>query len=197
MIAKVGALPVACFEGEIGYAGSNEMPNPALNQREVDFLRTLRRGQIITGRVTEIADFGVIFVDIGAFTATINVPELSWRPINHPSDVVTVGQEVTTEILDVDVECGRVSLSLRALQEDPLIGIQQQIGRTVTGPVTKVLPFGAFVRVDDPTNGLEGLVPSSDLAGRDVEIGDLLAVEIVHVDVTRRRIELALAARQA
>ncbi|GIH60864.1 S1 RNA-binding domain-containing protein [Microbispora siamensis] len=173
------------------------MPNPALNERELAYLRTLRRGQRITGRVIEIADFGVTFVDIGGFTAMINIPELSWRRIDHPADVVAVGQEVTAEILDVDVERGRVPLSLKALQEDPLIDLRQRIGRTVTGPVTKVVPIGAFVRIEDVKNGFEGLVPRSELADRDVRHGDVLTVEIVRVDVTRRRIELALPTRRA
>ncbi|MEU7884417.1 S1 RNA-binding domain-containing protein [Microbispora bryophytorum] len=173
------------------------MPNPALNERELAFLRTLRRGQVITGRVIEIADFGVTFVDIGGFAAVINVPELSWRRIDHPADVVAVGQEVTAEVLDVDVERGRVPLSLKALHADPLIDLQQQIGRMVTGPVTKVAPIGAFVRVEDGTKGAEGFVPGSELADRDVKPGDVLTVEIVRVDVTRRRIELALRTARA
>ncbi|KAB8174536.1 S1 RNA-binding domain-containing protein [Microbispora catharanthi] len=173
------------------------MPNPALNERELAFLRTLRRGQVITGRVIEIADFGVTFVDIGGFTAMINIPELSWRRVDHPADVVTVGQEVTAEVLDVDVERGRVPLSLKALQKDPLLDLRQQIGRAVTGSVTKVAPIGAFVRIEDATNGFEGLVPSSELADRDVKPGDILTVEIVRVDLSRRRIELALRAGRA
>ncbi|MFB4317304.1 S1 RNA-binding domain-containing protein [Actinomadura sp. 21ATH] len=169
------------------------MPDPTLNERQLAHLRTLHRGQLVTGRVTEIASFGVTFVDIGGLTAVIKIPELSWRPINHPSDIVTVGQQVTAEILDVDVERGHVPLSLKALQEDPLLDIQEQIGHTVTGPVTKVVSFGAFIRVEDTANGLEGLLHNSELAGSTVEIGDVLTVKIVHVDVTRRRIGLALA----
>ncbi|MGJ6969948.1 S1 RNA-binding domain-containing protein [Streptosporangium sp. G11] len=167
------------------------MPNPALNERELAFLRTVHQGQIITGTVTEIASFGVTFVDIGGFTAMINIPELSWRPINHPCDVVAVGQEVTAEILDVDLERGRVSLSLKALQEDPLLDLQQQIGRTVTGPVTKVVPIGAFVRIEDAVHGFEGLLHASELTGGTVETGDVLTVKIIEVDVARRRIALA------
>ncbi|GAA3422488.1 hypothetical protein GCM10018952_74330 [Streptosporangium vulgare] len=68
------------------------MPEPALTNLEKNFLRTLRRGQRIEGTVIEVADFGVTFVDIGGFTAMINIPELSWRRFNHPSDVVSVGQ---------------------------------------------------------------------------------------------------------
>lgn len=130
------------------------------------------------------------FVDIDGFTAMINIPELSWRPINHPSDVVTVGQEVTAEILDVDIERRRVPLSLKALQDDPLIQLQQRIGHTVTGPVTKIVPFGVFVRIEDRNDGFEGLLHTSELSGVHVQIGDMLTVKIDQVDTMRRRIGL-------
>ncbi|MFI6317219.1 S1 RNA-binding domain-containing protein [Nonomuraea sp. NPDC050556] len=164
-----------------------------LTEHEMVFLQNLQRGQTITGTVTEIATFGVTFVDIGGYTAMINIPELSWRPIGHPSDVVAVGQTITTEILDVDLGRGRVSLSLKSLQPDPLINFKAQTGRIVAGPVTKVVPIGAFVRIEDRPDGFEGLVPSTELANLRVDIGDALTVEIVDVDVIRRRIELALA----
>lgn len=91
---------------------------PTPSDRDWAFLRTLRRGQIVTGTVTTIAGFGVTFVDIGGFTAMINMPELSWCPFNQPSDVVSVGQEITAEVLDVDMVRERVPLSLRAVQEE-------------------------------------------------------------------------------
>ncbi|WP_406352901.1 S1 RNA-binding domain-containing protein [Streptomyces sp. NBC_00658] len=171
-------------------------------------LRTLRRGQVCTGTVTEIASFGVTFVDIGGFTAMINIPELSWRPVNHPSDVVAVGQEITAKILDVDMVRERVSLSLKELQEDPMQELVQQVGQIITGRVTKLLPFGAVVRVEDQDDGFEGLVRNSELAEEHVErpedvvqVGDTLTVKILDVDPTRRRIMLshtqALAANSA
>jgi small subunit ribosomal protein S1 len=82
------------------------------------FLKTLHRGQICNGTVREIANFGV-FVDIGGFTAVINIPELSWRPVDHPSEILTLGQEITAQILDLDMVRERVTLSLEALREDP------------------------------------------------------------------------------
>ncbi|MFF4429592.1 S1 RNA-binding domain-containing protein [Streptomyces sp. NPDC001513] len=95
--------------------------DPTPSDRNWAFLttRALRRGQVVTGTVNHIADFGVTFVDIGGFIAMINIPELSWLPVDYPSDVVSVGQEITAEILDVDPVRERVSLSLKALQEDP------------------------------------------------------------------------------
>jgi small subunit ribosomal protein S1 len=89
---------------------------PAASDRDWAFLKRLRRGQSITGTVVAIATFGVTFVDIGGFTAMINIPELSWRRVEDPSEVVTVGQRVTAEILGIDMARDRVFLSLRALQ---------------------------------------------------------------------------------
>ncbi|MFF6802069.1 S1 RNA-binding domain-containing protein [Streptomyces sp. NPDC012616] len=167
---------------------------PTPSDRAWAFLKTLRRGQIVTGTVTLIADFGVTFVDIGGFTAMINIPELSWRPLDHPSDVVGVGQEITAEVLDVDMVRERVPLSLRALQEDPWPEMAQRIGEVVTGPVTKILPFGVFVRVEDRADGLQGLVHAGELgeSAGDIEVGDALTVKIADVELPRRRVSLSL-----
>ncbi|MET7690769.1 S1 RNA-binding domain-containing protein [Streptomyces sp. NPDC005483] len=167
---------------------------PTPSDRDWVFLKTLRRGQVVTGTVTTIASFGVTFVDIGGFTAMINIPELSWRPINHPSDVVGVGQEITAEVLDVDMIRERVPLSLRSVQEDPLPQVAQRIGQVVTGPVTNILPFGVFVRIEDREDGFHGLVHTSELdesPGDVVRVGDALTVKIIDVDLARRRIALS------
>ncbi len=128
----------------------------------------------------------------------MHVSELSWKHIDHPSEVVEVGQEVEVEVLDVDLDRERVSLSLKATQEDPW----RQFARThaiqqiVPGKVTKLVPFGAFVRVDD---GIEGLVHISELAERHVEIpeqvvqvGSEVMVKVIDIDLERRRISLSL-----
>ncbi|MFL5993340.1 MAG: S1 RNA-binding domain-containing protein [Streptomyces sp.] len=167
---------------------------PTPSDRDWAFLKTLRRGQVVTGTVTSIASFGVTFVDIGGFTAMINVPELSWRPFNHPSDVVSVGQEVTAEVLDIDMIRERVPLSLLSVQEDPWPQVTQRIGQVVTGPVTKIMPFGVFVRIEDGDDGFQGLVHTGELdeSSRDVvEVGDALTVKIIDVDLARRRIALS------
>ncbi|MET8838823.1 S1 RNA-binding domain-containing protein [Streptomyces rubiginosohelvolus] len=167
---------------------------PTPGDRDWAFLRTLRRGQLVTGTVTTIASFGVTFVDIGGFTAMVNIPELSWRPFDHPSDVISVGQEVTAEVLGVDMVRERVPLSLRAVQEDPWPQMAQLIGQVVTGPVTKVVPFGVFVRIEDRKDGFEGLVHADELdesSGDVVEVGDALTVKIIDVDLERRRIVLS------
>ncbi|MEV0374463.1 S1 RNA-binding domain-containing protein [Streptomyces sp. NPDC050636] len=172
--------------------------DPTPSDRNWAFLKTLHRGEIVTGTVTRIAGFGVTFVDIGGFEATINIPELSWRPINHPSDIVSVGQEINAEILDVDPIRERVSLSLKALHEDPMPLLIGQIGQTVVGRVTQLVPFGAFVRVEEVENGFEGLVHNSELANGHldgpqlgIQVGDALLVKILDIDPAQRRITLS------
>ena len=162
-----------------------------------NFLQTLQKGQVRSGVVSSIVNFGA-FVDLGGVDGLVHVSELSWKHIDHPSEVVEVGQEVTVEVLDVDMDRERVSLSLKATQEDPWqhFARTHQIGQVVPGKVTKLVPFGAFVRVDE---GIEGLVHISELAERHVEIpeqvvqvGDDIFVKVIDIDLERRRISLSL-----
>ena len=162
-----------------------------------EFLNKLAKGQVRTGVVSSIVNFGA-FVDLGGVDGLVHVSELSWKHIDHPSEVVEVGQEVTVEVLDIDLDRERVSLSLKATQEDPWrqFARTHQIGQVVPGRVTKLVPFGAFVRVQD---GIEGLVHISELAERHVEIpeqvvnvGDELLVKVIDIDLERRRISLSL-----
>jgi small subunit ribosomal protein S1 len=162
-----------------------------------NFLTQLAKGQIRKGVVSSIVNFGA-FVDLGGVDGLVHVSELSWKHIDHPSEVVQVGDEVTVEVLDVDMERERVSLSLKATQEDPWqhFARTHQIGQIVPGKVTKLVPFGAFVRVEE---GIEGLVHISELAERHVEIpeqvvqvGDDVMVKIIDIDLERRRISLSL-----
>ncbi len=161
------------------------------------FLTQLQKGQIRKGVVSSIVNFGA-FVDLGGVDGLVHVSELSWKHIDHPSEVVTVGDEVTVEVLDVDMDRERVSLSLKATQEDPWqhFARTHQMGQIVPGKVTKLVPFGAFVRVEE---GIEGLVHISELAERHVEIpeqvvqvNDDVMVKIIDIDLERRRISLSL-----
>ena len=161
------------------------------------FLQTLQKGQVRPGVVSSIVNFGA-FVDLGGVDGLVHVSELSWKHIDHPSEVVEVGQEVTVEVLDVDFDRERVSLSLKATQEDPwqTFARTHAIGQVVPGKVTKLVPFGAFVRVED---GIEGLVHISELAVRHVElpeqvvnVGDEVFVKVIDIDLERRRISLSL-----
>src|SRR5690625_3784963 len=112
-----------------------------------EFLHQLQKGQVRKGVVSSIVNFGA-FVDLGGVDGLVHVSELSWKHIDHPSEVVEVGQEVTVEVLDVDLDRERVSLSLKATQEDPWrhFARTHAIGQIVPGKVTKLVPFGAFVR---------------------------------------------------
>ena len=161
------------------------------------FLQTLQKGQVRSGVVSSIVNFGA-FVDLGGVDGLVHVSELSWKHIDHPGEVVEVGQEVTVEVLDVDMDRERVSLSLKATQEDPWqqFARTHAIGQVVPGKVTKLVPFGALVRVDE---GIEGLVHISELAERHVEIpeqvvqvGDSIFVKVIDIDLERRRISLSL-----
>lgn len=161
------------------------------------FLAQLRPGQIRKGIVSSIVNFGA-FVDLGGVDGLVHVSELSWKHIEHASDVVKVGQEVTVEVLSVERDRERVSLSLKATQEDPwqVFARTHAIGQITPGKVTKLVPFGAFVRVAD---GIEGLVHISelshhhvDLAEQVVQVGQEVFVRIIDIDLDRRRISLSL-----
>lgn len=162
-----------------------------------NFLHTLQKGQVRQGVVSSIVNFGA-FVDLGGVDGLVHVSELSWKHIDHPSEVVEVGDEVTVEVLDVDMNRERVSLSLKATQEDPWQAFARThaIGQVVPGKVTKLVPFGAFVRVKD---GIEGLVHISELAQRHIDtpeqvvkVNDEVFVKIIDIDLERRRISLSL-----
>ncbi len=162
-----------------------------------NFLNELAKGQIRKGVVSSIVNFGA-FVDLGGVDGLVHVSELSWKHIDHPSEVVAVGDEVTVEVLSVELDRERVSLSLKSTQEDPWQAFARlhQIGQIVPGKVTKLVPFGAFVRVED---GIEGLVHISELAERHVEIpeqvvqvGSDVMVKIIDIELDRRRISLSL-----
>ncbi|MGZ0244196.1 MAG: 30S ribosomal protein S1, partial [Actinomycetales bacterium] len=161
------------------------------------FLNDLVKGQVRTGVVSSIVNFGA-FIDLGGVDGLVHVSELSWKHIEHASEVVEVGQEVTVEVLEVDQERERVSLSLKATQEDPwqLFARTHAIGQYIPGKVTKIVPFGAFVRVAD---GIEGLVHISELSSKHVEHADQVVtvnqevfVKLIDIDLERRRISLSL-----
>ena len=162
-----------------------------------EFLHQLQKGQVRKGVVSSIVNFGA-FVDLGGVDGLVHVSELSWKHIDHPSEVVTVGDEVTVEVLDVDLDRERVSLSLKATQEDPwrVFARTHAVGQIVPGKVTKLVPFGAFVRVEE---GIEGLVHISELAQRHVEVpdqvvnvGEDVMVKVIDIDLERRRISLSV-----
>jgi small subunit ribosomal protein S1 len=161
------------------------------------FLADLAKGQIRTGVVSSIVNFGA-FIDLGGVDGLVHVSELSWKHIEHASEVVEIGQEVTVEVLEVDHDRERVSLSLKATQEDPwqVFARTHAIGQYAPGKVTKLVPFGAFVRVAD---GIEGLVHISELSSKHIELAEQVVsinqdvfVKVIDIDLDRRRISLSL-----
>jgi len=162
-----------------------------------EFLANLKPGEIRHGVVSSVVNFGA-FVDLGGMDGLVHVSELSWKHVDHPSSVVTVGDEVTVQVLDVDLSRERISLSLKATQQDPWqeFADGHQVGELVYGRVTKLVPFGAFVQVGE---GIEGLVHISEMAGHHVEApeqvvtpGEELWVKIIDIDLERRRISLSI-----
>ena len=161
------------------------------------FLENLTKGERRKGTVSSIVNFGA-FVDLGGVDGLVHVSELSWKHVDHPGEVVAVGQEVEVEVLDVDLERERVSLSLKATQEDPWKEFERtsKAGAVITGQVTKLVPFGAFVRV---AQGIEGLVHISEISHEHVDtpesalsVGQEVQVKVIDVDVSRRRVSLSI-----
>jgi small subunit ribosomal protein S1 len=161
------------------------------------FLQSLQKGERRKGTVSSIVNFGA-FVDLGGVDGLVHVSELSWKHVDHPQEVVTVGQEVEVEVLDVDLERERVSLSLKATQEDPWKEFERTstAGSIIDGQVTKLVPFGAFVRV---APGIEGLVHISEISHEHVDspesvlsVGDEVKAKVIDVDVSRRRVSLSM-----
>ncbi len=172
------------------------------NQREQreEFLTNIRPGEVRKGVVSSIVHFGV-FVDLGGMDGLVHVSELSWNHVDHPSSVVSVGDEVQVLVLEVDQETERISLSLKATQRDPWqeFAGAHKVGELVYGRVTKLVPFGCFVQV---AAGIEGLVHISEMALHHVDlpeqvvtVGEELWVKIIDLDPQRRRISLSI--RQA
>jgi small subunit ribosomal protein S1 len=154
-------------------------------------------GEVRKGRISSVVAFGA-FVDLGGMDGLIHVSELSWKHVDNPSAVVNIGDEVTVKVLEVDMDRERISLSLKATQQDPWqeFANSHQVGQLVYGRVTKLVPFGAFVQVGD---GIEGLVHISEMSAHHVEApeqvvtpGEELWVKIIDLDLARRRISLSI-----
>ena len=165
-------------------------------QRE-DFLTNLKPGEVRKGVVSSVVNFGA-FVDLGGMDGLVHVSELSWKHVDHPGSVVQVGDEIEVQVLEVDLDRERISLSLKATQQDPWqeFAGNHRVGELVYGRVTKLVPFGAFVQVGD---GIEGLVHISEMSAHHVDLpeqvvtpGEELWVKIIDLDLQRRRISLSI-----
>jgi len=164
-----------------------------------EILGKLAKGMILPGTVSSIVDFGA-FVDLGGIDGLVHISELSWSHVNHPSEVVKVGDPVNVQVLDVDLTRERISLGLKQTTEDPwkMLVKNFPVGSIIEGSVTKLVPFGAFVELGD---GVEGLVHISEMAKGHVEtpdqvtsVGTKVHVKVMDVDLERRRISLSMRA---
>ena len=164
-----------------------------------EILSKLKSGMRLKGTVSSIVDFGA-FVDLGGIDGLVHISELSWNHVNHPSEVVKVGDEVEVEVLDVDLQRERISLGLKQTTEDPWVKLVESypVGTIVDGKVTKIVPFGAFIELG---NSIEGLVHISEMAGRHIDTpaqvvkaGEDVKVKVMEINPERRRISLSMKA---
>ena len=160
-------------------------------------LGRLQPGQVVEGKVSNIVDFGA-FVDLEGIDGLIHISEISWSHVNHPSEVLKIGETVKVKVLDIDRDRQRISLGLKQTQEDPWQTVLNSYGpgSSLSGKVTKVVAFGAFVEI---VPGVEGLVHISELAehhvetpGEVVQPGEEVRVKILEIDEERRRISLSI-----
>lgn len=173
---------------------TNTETRQSLKERVID---ELKEGEIRTGRVTSLADFGA-FVNINGADGLVHLSELSWERVQHSSEVLEVGQEVTVKIISIDREKKRIGLSLRALTDDPWSKRIEnfQVGQLVEGEITRLTKFGAFARLE---GDVEGLIHISEISETRIEHpkeklkeGEKLTLRIIRIDSEQRRIGLSL-----
>lgn len=166
-------------------------------EEQKQLLDKLEKGKVVKGVVSSIVNFGA-FVDLGGVDGLIHISELSWSHVDHPSEILSVGDEIDVEILDVDRERNRVSLGLKQTRPDPWREAVKKFksGEIIEGTITKLVPFGAFVEV---AQGVEGLIHISELSDKKIEfpeeivkISEKTKVKVVDVDLDRRRLSLSL-----
>src|SRR5262245_3281504 len=160
-------------------------------------LTELQPGDILSGRVNQLTNFGA-FIDLGGADGLAHISELSWQRVNHPREVLSPGQEVKVMVVEIDADRERIGLSLRRLQSNPWETIDQRysLGQLVSGPVTNVAPFGAFVQIEE---AVEGLIHASELdvdpqaQPRDLlQPGQVVTAKIISLDKQRQRMGLSL-----
>ena len=171
-------------------------------KKEEEIYSKIQQGQVIKGTVRRLADFGV-FVDIGGVDGLVHISDLAWHRVKTPSEIVAVGDEVEVAVLKVDEKARKISLSLKAVQQDPWFDVIKTlaVGKVVQGKVTKLSKFGAFAEV---AQGVEGLIHLSELderrvahAEEAVSVGQLVPVKILAIDTEQKRVSLSvIQARQ-
>ena len=170
----------------------------SMGEERAKLLETLKEGTIVTGIVKNITDYGA-FVDLGGIDGLLHITDLAWRRVRHPSEVISVGQEITAKVLKFDQEKNRVSLGVKQLGEDPWVGLSRRYppGTRLFGKVTNLTDYGAFVEVEQ---GIEGLVHVSEMdwtnkniaPSKVAQLGDEVEVMVLEIDEERRRISLGM-----
>jgi small subunit ribosomal protein S1 len=171
-----------------------------LQEKEAEqLLKSLRKGEVRTGRVTNLTNFGA-FVDLGGLDGLLHLSEMSWYPVGHPSDRLKIGQEIQVKVLNVDSERRQVALSTKRLEPDPWItvGERYEVGQAVEGQITRLTKWGAFARIVGD-EAIEGLIHISELSEepidhpRDVvQSGEIHPLRILRVEPERHRLGLSL-----
>ncbi|MBT7088010.1 S1 RNA-binding domain-containing protein, partial [bacterium] len=162
-------------------------------------LEKLEVGEIREGKVSSIKDFGV-FVDLGGVEGLVHISELSWARVSHPTELVNVGDKVKVFILGVDIENRRISLGMKQLKPDPWVTVAQKYeqGQIVEGTINRIVPFGAFIQIDED---LEGLIHISELSNKHIEksedavtVGQKLKAKIIKLYPDEQKIGLSIKA---
>ncbi len=167
-------------------------------EQRAELVQNLAEGQVVEGMVKNITDYGA-FVDLGGIDGLLHVTDMSWKRVNHPSDILSVGDTVKVQIIKINPETMRISLGMKQLAEDPWKTVAEKypVGKRVAGRVTNITDYGAFVELED---GVEGLVHVSEMSWtkKNVHPGKILStsqeieVQVLDVDPGRRRISLGL-----
>ncbi len=163
-----------------------------------EIVANLAEGQVIEGTVKNLTDYGA-FVDLGGIDGLLHVTDIAWRRVNHPSEVLTIGQQVKVRIIKINHETHRISLGMKQLQEDPWSNIETRyhVGQKLKGRVTNIADYGAFVELEP---GIEGLIHVSEMSwtkknvhpGKIVSTSQEVEVQVLEVDASKRRISLGL-----
>lgn len=167
-------------------------------EQRSEIVQNLEEGQVVEGVVKNITDYGA-FVDLGGIDGLLHVTDMAWRRVNHPSEILTIGQTVKVQIIRINQETHRISLGMKQLESDPWdgIGAKYPIGKKITGTVTNITDYGAFVEIEP---GIEGLIHVSEMSWtkKNVHPGKILSttqeveVVVLEVDPVKRRISLGL-----
>jgi small subunit ribosomal protein S1 len=167
-------------------------------EQRSELVQNLAEGQVVEGVVKNITDYGA-FVDLGGIDGLLHVTDISWKRVNHPTDVLSVGQTVKVQIVKINPETQRISLGMKQLESDPWDGVEAKypVGMRVKGRVTNITDYGAFVELEE---GIEGLVHVSEMSwtkknvhpGKIVSTSEEIEVEVLEVDPAKRRVSLGL-----